>query len=167
LAVAYVSLGSNIEPRLEYLKQAVKRLSQPPLVLEKLAGLYETEAVGLEGQPRFLNTLARVRTELNPEDLLLHLQSLEKEAGKKVPFRWGPRTLDLDLVLMGDETSDTALLQLPHPRMHERSFVLIPLCEVDPQARHPRLGRSVSELLAALPAPQPSVARIGGPELLR
>ena len=132
MAKAYISMGSNLEPRMEHLRAAARALDRPPLKLSGLSALYETEPVGVEDQPLFLNAMAAVETALGPEALLARLQEIEREAKKKVAYRWGPRTLDLDLVLYGMETRDTADLVLPHPRMHERSFVLVPLCELDP-----------------------------------
>jgi 2-amino-4-hydroxy-6-hydroxymethyldihydropteridine diphosphokinase len=166
MAAAYVSIGSNLEPRLAHLMLAARELAGPGVALKGMSGVYETEPVGVTDQPAFLNTLAALETDLSPEELLHRLQAIEAKAGKKVAYRWGPRTLDLDLVLQGSEVRDSPELTLPHPRMHQRAFVLIPLCEIAPEARHPLLGKTALEMLAELPKPQPKVQKVGTAQLL-
>jgi 2-amino-4-hydroxy-6-hydroxymethyldihydropteridine diphosphokinase len=150
-------MGSNIEPRLEYLKQAALGLKQPPLKLVQVSGVYETEPQEHKDQPSFLNVIAVVETTLPAEELLEKLKALEREAKRESAFRFGPRTLDLDLVLFGMEIRNTAGLKLPHPRMDQRAFVLLPMCEVNPGIRHPVKGRTVGELLFNLPGPRQKV----------
>src|SRR5690606_33857273 len=111
-----------------------------------ISPVYETEPVGYADQGDFLNCVARVTTDLMPLALLDALEHVEAALGKATPFRNGPRTIDLDLLLYGDEVIDTPRLQVPHPRMHQRRFVLQPLVDIAPDAVHPALGMTAAEL---------------------
>jgi 2-amino-4-hydroxy-6-hydroxymethyldihydropteridine diphosphokinase len=157
METAYIALGANIPgpagtPR-QTLDAAMLRLGG----LGRLAArssYYATAPVGYSDQPEFLNAAAAIETDLPPDALLDRLLGIERSLGRDrshgIPN--GPRTLDLDLLLYGDRIVDTQALQLPHPRMTERSFVLIPLVEIAPQRIHPRAGRSMKELLQDLTA---------------
>ncbi|MGO4111325.1 2-amino-4-hydroxy-6-hydroxymethyldihydropteridine diphosphokinase [Paenibacillus sp. YAF4_2] len=131
IAQAYIALGSNLGDREELLRQAVERLKQQSGVqIVKVSGIYETDPVGYTDQPAFLNMAVSVKTSLSPNELLHALFDAEQLLGRIRDIRWGPRTIDLDLLLYGDVTMDDEELTLPHPRMMERAFVLVPLRDV-------------------------------------
>lgn len=130
-AVAYISLGSNMGNRASYLMEAVQRLdAHSQIQILGSSSIYETEPVGYTDQESFLNKVIAVCTTLTSHELLSYMLHVEKELGRVRDIRWGPRTLDLDLLLYGDEQINTDDLILPHPRMEERAFVLIPLIEI-------------------------------------
>jgi 2-amino-4-hydroxy-6-hydroxymethyldihydropteridine diphosphokinase len=151
---AYVGLGSNLGDRAAHLEAAVAGLAATPGArLLACSSLYETEPVGPPGQGPYLNAVALLETRLPPRALLARLLELEAAAGRtRSGARNEARTLDLDLLLYGERCVDEPGLVVPHPRLHERPFVLEPLRELAPDARHPRLGRSARELAAALEA---------------
>jgi 2-amino-4-hydroxy-6-hydroxymethyldihydropteridine diphosphokinase len=147
---AYVGLGSNLGPREETIRRAVQLLERAPgVVVVAVSELRETDPVGLVDQPRFLNGAVALETTLAARELLDLLLDVERELGRVRTERWGPRVIDLDLLLYGDETLDAPGLRVPHPRLHERRFALEPLAELDPELEIPGRGR-VSALLAAL-----------------
>jgi 2-amino-4-hydroxy-6-hydroxymethyldihydropteridine diphosphokinase len=154
--ISYIALGSNLGDRQEYLNHAVALLRVTPGIrVRKVSSYHETEPVGgPPGQTKYLNAAAKLETDLSPEDLLLHLLDIESKLGRVRGERFGPRTIDLDLLLYGEGTYDvhTAELDLtvPHPRMHERAFVLEPLAEIAPLAVHPVLGSTIRDLLRQL-----------------
>ena len=155
-ARVFVALGSNLGDRRAALEGAVAalRASEEVLVV-RVSSWHETRAVGgPAGQPDFLNGVLEARTELTPEDLLWLLQRIETRFGRarKNELRHGPRTLDLDLLLHGDERRTEAALTLPHPGLEERTFVLAPLAELAPELRLARTGQSVAERLRVLVA---------------
>jgi 2-amino-4-hydroxy-6-hydroxymethyldihydropteridine diphosphokinase len=152
--LALIGLGSNLGDRKAQLDAAVAALAEAPgVVVRAVSRYHETAPVGgPEGQPNYLNAAAAVETTLDPLDLLHVLQAIEHRAGRVRTVRWGPRTLDLDLLLFGDRIIETGELQVPHPRMAERLFVLAPLAEIAPGAVDPVTGRTVAELLAACQA---------------
>lgn len=130
---SYLSLGSNIGDRLEMLKQAVRLLVKHPRVdVLKISSLYETDPVGFTEQDTFLNMVVHLQTGLSVLELLEVCQSIEGELNRKREIRWGPRTIDLDILLFNHDNIKTERLIIPHPRMHERAFVLVPLLELDP-----------------------------------
>jgi 2-amino-4-hydroxy-6-hydroxymethyldihydropteridine pyrophosphokinase len=128
---AYIALGSNLDDREGLLRQAVEHLcKQPDVHVLRVSGIYETDPVGYTDQPAFLNMAMAVETTLSPIELLHALFEVEQLLGRVRDIRWGPRTIDLDLLLYGDVTMDDEELTLPHPRMLERAFVLVPLGDV-------------------------------------
>lgn len=147
-ATAHIALGSNLGDRRGHLDQALQKLRETPGVsVEKVSRYHETEPVGgPSGQEKYLNAAAELRTDLSPDDLLHLLLDIETQLGRVRREPWGPRTLDLDLVLYGNVVREGPALTLPHPRMHERRFVLDPLVEIAPDAVHPRLGLTVRQL---------------------
>jgi len=148
---AYVGLGSNLGDRRAALEGAIRALGAlPGIRVTAVSRVHETDPVGGPPQGRFLNAVAELRTTLDARALMDALGEIEVRFGRERTERWGPRTLDLDLLLYGEEVIDSPGLTVPHPRMHQRRFVLEPLCEVAPEARHPVLGRSARELLNVL-----------------
>lgn len=149
---AFVGLGSNLDDPRAQLDRALVALSQTPgIELRAVSSYYRTAPWGETAQPDFLNAVAQIDTTLTAPTLLAQLIRIEATAGRTREQRWGPRTLDLDLLLHGDTVCDTGQLQLPHPRMHERAFVLAPLAELAPDLVLAPHGR-VTELLAQLGA---------------
>jgi 2-amino-4-hydroxy-6-hydroxymethyldihydropteridine diphosphokinase len=155
MATAYLSLGSNLGDRAANLREALGRLDKGGAVrVTAVSSLYETAPVGEtpEPVPAYLNLVARVETELPPEELLLHTQAVERAGGRAPTFRWGPRVIDIDIALYDAISVVTETLTIPHPRLRERAFVLRPLVEVAPGLRLPD-GTTVKSLLG-----QPVVA---------
>ncbi|KHE72899.1 2-amino-4-hydroxy-6-hydroxymethyldihydropteridine diphosphokinase [Halobacillus sp. BBL2006] len=152
MKTAYIALGSNISKREEFLKSAIEMLEEPREinVIEKSA-VYETAPVGYTDQSDFLNMVVKVTTSLSPLQLLDHCQSIESELGRKRIVKWGPRTIDLDILLYNQENMIAERLTIPHPHMQERAFVMVPLAELDQEAFLPHLERSVLDILEALP----------------
>ena len=145
---AYLSLGSNLGKRQENLDQALKLLSER-MRIGKVSSIYDTEAVGPIAQPNFLNLACEVFTRLTPEGLLALAKGIEQKMGRY--SRSGePRIIDIDIILYGDQVLDSPELKIPHPLMHERSFVLIPLAEIAPDVVHPVLKKSMKELNKAI-----------------
>ena len=147
---AYVGLGSNLGDRAGYLLLAVRGMLDAGLDVIRLSSVYETEAVENENQPRFLNMVAELRGSTLPacETIMARLLRIEYALGRTREIRMGPRTIDLDLLICKDEQTQTEFLTLPHPRLHTRRFVLVPLNELVPNLIHPVLHKSIGELLA-------------------
>ena len=171
--VAYLGLGSNLGGRLEHLRAAVRRLASAAQVeVVRVSSLYETSPVGGPvGQGNFLNAVVGVSTSGAPEQVLAHAQAIEHALGRERTVADGPRTVDIDLLLHGQRVLQTDVLEVPHPRMHLRRFVLVPLAEIAPEAVHPVRKQTVRELLDALCADGSSgsqrVERVRGPEWAR
>jgi 2-amino-4-hydroxy-6-hydroxymethyldihydropteridine diphosphokinase len=149
VTIAYVGVGSNEDDPRRHVERALDELGRlPGTRLLKKSSLYRSAPVGFAAQPEFINAVAAVDTELPALELLHALQGVEARHGRRRSFRNAPRTLDLDLLLYGDMDENGDELNVPHPRMHERAFVLLPLLEIAPAARVPRLGEARA-LLAA------------------
>ena len=145
--IIYLALGSNMEDRLANLKQAITALP-PQIVVKKKSRVYETPPWGYEDQPKFLNQVLMGKTYLEPEPLLRHLKRLEVALGRKATFRNGPRLIDIDILFYDDLVLETPDLILPHPRLHERGFVLLPMMDIAPDLVHPVKKKSVREMMA-------------------
>ena len=144
-ARVYLSLGSNLGDRRANLSRALELLGET-LRIEKVSGIYETEPMYRAGQPRFYNLAAETRTGLGPEELLRLTQSVEKKLKRERKLRYGPRTIDIDILLYGDARFSSGSLVIPHPKMAERAFVLAPLAEIASGVRHPALNKTAAEL---------------------
>ncbi len=144
----YLSLGSNVGERAKNLQNAIAALTDAGVEVSRISSIYETEPVDLREQPWFLNCVVEAQTNLPPLELLQALRAIEARMGSKKLVAKGPRLIDMDILLYGNETIDTPELQVPHPHMHLRRFVLAPLAEIAPRARHPVLGLTAAEMLA-------------------
>ena len=145
----YLALGSNLGDRKTNLDTAIDLLRHK-VCIEEISSVYETEAAYVTDQPPFLNLVLRAETNLSPAELLAFLKGIEQEMGREKTIRFGPRLVDVDILLYGDERIGTPTLIVPHPRMTERAFVLVPLAEIAPTLEIPGTGESVSALLSAL-----------------
>ena len=144
----YLSVGSNIGDRLSMIRQAVKFLeAHEGTEIERVSSVYETAAVGLTDQADFLNAAIHLRTKLEPVELLSFCQDIEQLLDRERMIRWGPRTIDLDILLYNQDSMETERLTIPHPRMRERAFVLIPLLELEEELRDPCSGRLYREMI--------------------
>lgn len=151
LNTVYLSLGSNVGDRADNLRRAIAALGDADVVVRRVSSIYETEPVDLRQQPWFLNCVVEAETELPAAELLKKLRQMEAAMGSKKIVAKGPRLIDLDILLYGDESIDAPELQVPHPRMHLRRFVLVPLAEIAPKLRHPEWDTNVEGLLARTP----------------
>ncbi len=142
----YLSFGANLGNRQANILQALQ-YGQTRTSIKKISSFYETEPVGFSDQPMFLNTACELDTELSPNDLLHFLKWIEKRMGRQASFRNAPRPIDIDILFYNDLLLDSSDLKLPHPRLHERAFVLVPLAEIAPDLVHPRLNLTVTEML--------------------
>ena len=151
MKLVYLSLGSNIGDREANLRAALERLPCPGVRLLRVSSIYETEPLDYTDQRWFLNLVAEAETSLFPMQLLAHTAKIERELGRVRTVAKGPRTIDIDILLYGTAVIRTARLEVPHPRMAERRFVLSPLAELAPDLRHPVSRRTVREMLEAAP----------------
>ncbi|MBC8331982.1 MAG: 2-amino-4-hydroxy-6-hydroxymethyldihydropteridine diphosphokinase [Anaerolineae bacterium] len=145
----YLALGTNLGDRVLNL-QAARDALPPTVSLVASSPVYETPPWGVSDQPAFLNQVVHIETELSPLGLLDYLKDLEIRLGREPSIRYGPRQIDLDILFYGQQIISDENLTIPHARLHERAFVLVPLADLDPEFRHPRLGESVLEMLAKL-----------------
>jgi 2-amino-4-hydroxy-6-hydroxymethyldihydropteridine diphosphokinase len=151
-SIAYISLGSNMGERETYLEKAVNILhNHGKIEVLRKSSIYETDPVGFTEQGKFLNMVIEVRTDLSPEILLQQCLQVEYDLGRKREFKWGPRIIDLDILLYNHENIESENLLIPHPRMQERAFVLIPLLELEPALGHPAIGTPFIRFLDEIP----------------
>ena len=151
ITTAYVGLGSNLGDRSGNLLFAVRGLLEASFSVNKLSAIYETEPIGLDDSPNFLNMVAEIRvTNVTASQMMARLLRIEYLLGRRDKSQKKPRTADLDILLFGDEQIDTPFLTLPHPRMHLRRFVLAPLVEIAPNLVHPTLHKEIHEILEEL-----------------
>ena len=149
--LAYIGFGSNIGDRLSYIRSAITALSEiEGITLQKISSLYETAPVGNEAQDDFLNGVVSIRTHHSPHTLLYTLKQIETNIGREHRIRWGPREIDMDILIYGDLCVETQNLTVPHPEMHLRRFVLVPLAEIAPDLVHPVFNKTIQTLLAHL-----------------
>jgi 2-amino-4-hydroxy-6-hydroxymethyldihydropteridine diphosphokinase len=158
----YLSLGSNIGDRAANLKQATERLRDLGTIVAA-SSLYETDPVEVEQQPMFLNCALAMETDLMPRQFLSRILALEQSMGRRRTQVKGPRKIDIDIVFFGNAVVETQALTIPHPAMHQRRFVLEPLAEIAPEARHPVFKHTMRELLQALPQGTGKVRRYNAP----
>ena len=158
MAVVFISLGANLGPREATCAEAVRQLTSfPEVILKHASAWYESEALVLnaEKQPPYLNQVIAIETSWSCHELLVQLQKIEKKMGRTRPYRWAPRTLDLDILYYDDLVLATPELQLPHPEIARRPFILKPLLEIAPTWRDPKLKKTIQELFDELDTHQP------------
>ena len=151
LTTVYLSLGSNLGDREAFLNQALERLQAAGVRTVRRSSIHETEPQDFRDQPWFLNMAVEVETDLTPLALLAAIQKIEAEMGRQRTVPKGPRTIDIDILFYANLTINTPDLEIPHPRLSERRFVLDPLSEIAPDLRHPVTGKTIHEAQAALP----------------
>lgn len=157
MATVFVGLGGNVGCVGENLRTALFRISRfPDTRIARVSSLYLSAPVGMTNQPDFVNGVAQIETQLDPTRFLGLLLEVEASLGRTREISGGPRTVDLDVLLWDDRVADSAGLTIPHPRMHQRGFVLVPFAEIAPEIRHPRIGKTIRELLRDL-GPTPDV----------
>ena len=159
--IAYLSLGSNVGNREQNLREAVRRLAELGIV-EAESSLYETEPVDVVDQPWFLNCAVRLRTEISAQELLDGILDIERTMGRERTRPKGPRNIDIDILLFGDQQVDSPGLKVPHPGLAERLFVLEPMAEIAPEVMHPELKRTMRDLRNRLLSDAPVVRRRSG-----
>lgn len=152
MKTVYLGLGSNVGDCRHNLETALAKLAAPDLRILRVSSIYETEPIGFAAQHWFLNLVAEVETDLFPMQLLSRIAKVEKALGRVRTVRNGPRTLDIDILLYGQAVVHSVKLEIPHPRMAERRFVLAPLAELAPDLRHPVTHEAIRTMLEAAPA---------------
>ena len=159
---AFISVGANLGDKMANCRLGIARLSELDGIADVLtSSFYRTAPVDYLDQDWFVNAAMRFQTTLAPLELLEHIAVIQRQAGRSDDkIRFGPRRLDLDIIFYGQRVIQTPRLEIPHPRMHKRRFVLQPICDIDPQCRHPVMGQSVQRLLGALEDDQQEIIRI-------
>lgn len=150
MPIVYIGIGSNLGSREENCIRSVWLLRDSGLIINKESSLYETEPWGVTDQPYFINMAVGAETSLEPEELLEALKAIERQMGRKDAGKWGPRIIDLDILLYDDLVIRTPELCIPHPLMHMREFVLRPLSEIAPDVLHPLLRKTISTLMSEI-----------------
>ncbi|MBI4684479.1 MAG: 2-amino-4-hydroxy-6-hydroxymethyldihydropteridine diphosphokinase [Nitrospirae bacterium] len=147
MSIAYIGIGSNLGNREENCNNAINLLKENGIVIKKQSSMHETAPWGIKDQPKFMNMAIEIETDKTPEELLNVLKYIEKTMGREDAQRWGPRIIDLDILFYDDVILKTQELEIPHSHMHEREFVLKPLCEIAPDLRHPVTGKTIRKML--------------------
>jgi 2-amino-4-hydroxy-6-hydroxymethyldihydropteridine diphosphokinase len=142
----YLGLGTNIGKRLSNLERCLSALERSEIIIKNRSSIYETQPKGIQNQPWFLNQVVEVETEFSPDDLLMEIKKIEDNIGRKPNERNGPRIIDIDILLAGDKIVTTKKLKIPHPKLLERNFALVPLVEIAPDAVHPIAKKRIKEL---------------------
>jgi len=151
VSTIYLALGTNLGDRAANLRAAITGLAPDVQVLAR-SSVYETPPWGYTDQPSFLNMVLRAETSLDPHALLAYVKALETRLGREASFRYGPRKIDIDILFYDDRLLNQPVLQIPHPRLHERAFVLVPLAELAPDLVHPLLKERIQDLLSHVDA---------------
>jgi len=152
MSIVYIGIGSNLGNRQENCRKAIRQLYLRGVKVVKESSMIETEPWGVTDQPCFINMAVEAETDLAPDRLFAIFKDIEMQMGRTDAVRWGPRVIDLDILFYDDMVLDTPELKIPHPYLHERDFVLIPLAEIAPEKIHPVLQKSVRRLCSDLPA---------------
>jgi len=147
---AYIGLGSNVGDKLGNCRKAIALLAERTGLVKRCSSFYRTEAVGYTDQDEFINAVVAIETEMTAQELLIACHAIESDLGRSRTVRWGPRTIDLDILLFGDQVIRTPELSVPHPPLESRAFVLVPLCEIASEMVHPVLKKTYGHLLRML-----------------
>lgn len=150
MATVFIGIGSNVGDRKANCKNSIKKMREMGIVIKNESSMYETEPWGVKDQPKFINMVVEAETDLSPKELLETLKKIEKDMGRKDTTKWGPRIIDLDILFYNDKVIDLEDLKIPHPLLHKREFVLMPLSEIAGKKIHPLLNKRVSEILEDL-----------------
>lgn len=150
METCYISIGSNIGDREENIRLAIHEISKLSTI-SNVSSIYETEPWGYTNQPYFFNLVCLLETKLSPRELLDSNKLIEQKLQRRPTFKYGPRTIDIDILTYGDSLVETTDLKIPHPQLHRRGFVLIPLAEIAPDLIHPSINKSIATLLLEVP----------------